>query len=173
MCDYVYLGYDEDLEYGDRLPREPNRFFASGEFSRLFQIVRYSFLLYFRDGIDWQAAAYSFQNIAANGALLDIQEISKKKNGVIIRIYLLENADRAEVKRDFWKYYEVAQKTFEGERRNADRLIASQEKQIVRYEGEINRLLTMLDNTRTITINAANIHGTGYTEGDNTTNTDN
>lgn len=169
ICEYIYLGWEfqnDKLTYTDRRPHDPNHIFAPGEFSRLFQIVQDSLSLYFKDGVDWQAAAYSFQSIATDGTPLNIKGIEQTGDGVIIKVDVPDRLDKGKVEGDFWKGYEEAQKAFEGERRNADRLITSQEKQIVRYEGEINRLLAIVENTRTINITGNTIQGTAYTEGD-------
>ncbi|MBP0018308.1 MAG: pentapeptide repeat-containing protein [Cyanobacteria bacterium SBLK] len=158
ICESVYLNSDLEIRngklnriYSDRRPRDRN--FAPGEFSQLFAIVQDSLSFYFKNGIDWQAVAYSFQDIATNGTLLDIEGINTTKNdGVIITVNAPEDIDKGKVEEDFWKGYEVARQAFEEERKKVDRLFASPEEQNVRYEGEINRLLAMLDNTRAIAI---------------------
>ena len=59
VCKYVYLASFNR----DRRPHDPDRNFALGEFAQIFQKVHETLDLYFRDGVDWQAAAYSFQSI--------------------------------------------------------------------------------------------------------------
>lgn len=169
ICDYTYLNSNLEIQngklnriYTDRRPQDRDRNFAPGEFSQLFQIVQDNLSFYFKDGVDWQAAAYSFQYITTNGTLLDIEGMNRTKNGgVIITINAPDDLDKGKVEEDFWKGYEVARKAFEGERRKVDRLFASQENPSIRYEGEINRLLAILDNTRTIEIHNGDCIGNG------------
>ncbi|MBP0020222.1 MAG: pentapeptide repeat-containing protein [Cyanobacteria bacterium SBLK] len=175
-CDYIYLSAtyrNNKPTYTDRRPHDPDRNFAPGEFAQIFQRVHETLDLYFKDGVDWQAAAYSFQQIATtDGTPLNIKGIEQTGDGVIIKVDVPESLDKGKVEGGFWKGYEMAQKAFEGERRSTERHLESQERQI-------NQLMAIVENTRTINITgntiqgsayAENLHGSAYTEGDNTTN---
>ena len=103
ICEYIYLDYLRR----DRRPHDPDRNFEPGEFSRLFQIVQDSLSLYFKDGVDWQAAAYSFQSITTDGTPLDIEGVNKTKDGgVVITVNVPDSLDKGKVEGDFWKGYE-------------------------------------------------------------------
>ncbi|MEM9542437.1 MAG: pentapeptide repeat-containing protein [Cyanobacteria bacterium P01_E01_bin.42] len=162
ICEYIYLNSDLEIHngklnrvYTDRRPQDC--YFAPDEFLRLFQIVQDDLSFYFKDGVDWQAVAYSFQYFLTNTILLDIEGIHKTKNGgIIITVNTPDNIDKDRVEREFWKEYEIAQKAFEEGRRKVDSRFVGQEEQKVRYEGKINRLLAMLDKTRTIEIHNDN-----------------
>ena len=166
-CEYIYLKYElqnNKAVFTDRRPHDPNRKFASGEFAQIFQSVRKTLDLYFRDGIDWEAVAYSFEYIATDDTHLEIQGINKTDDdSIIIKVDVPESLDKGRVEAEFWKGYKVAQKAFEGERRATERHLESQERQI-------NQLMAKLDEFRTINITAENIQGAGYNEGNNTTN---
>lgn len=185
VCKYIYLKLllpNLLWNYTDRRPHDPNRNFDPGEFSQLFQIVQDSLSLYFSNGVDWQAAAYSFQSIMTDGTPLDIEGINRTEDGgVIITVNVPENIHKGKVEGEFLKGYEMAQKAFEGERRATEKHLESQERQI-------NQLMTKLDEFRTINITAQKIHrleamtekdvtvsenkiyGSGYTEGNTTVN---
>jgi uncharacterized protein YjbI with pentapeptide repeats len=59
VCEYVYLKNNAQ----ERRPSDPNRIFAPGEFTKLFQKVLETVDLIFADGIDWKAFFQSFQEL--------------------------------------------------------------------------------------------------------------
>ncbi|MBP0017759.1 MAG: pentapeptide repeat-containing protein [Cyanobacteria bacterium SBLK] len=147
ICDYIYLESDRR----ERRPYDRDRKFAPGEFARLFRKPANTFNLYFRDNIDWQAAAYAFQNIAQiDGKPLEILKIDKKYGGVVIKVNVSENADKSEIEGDFWQRYEAAKRAF-AEERQSDRLGIN-----FRDNGQINNLMNLLDGRRNIAIAVEN-----------------
>ncbi|MEM9544277.1 MAG: pentapeptide repeat-containing protein [Cyanobacteria bacterium P01_E01_bin.42] len=179
-CEYVYLRFP----YRDRRPHNPNRTFAPGEFSRLYQIVQDSLSLYFKDGVDWQAMAYSFQQIVAtDGTPLNIRGMEQTGDGVIIKVDVPDRLDKGKVEGDFWEGYKFAQAAIESEQQAKDALIAAKDGEIVRQENTIAHLLTIVSqqpvvqritnitgNTIQGSAYTEELKGSGYTGGDNTTN---
>ena len=110
ICDYVYLKEDQQ----ERRPHTGN--FAPGEFTKLFQESLETVDLIFREGVDWEAFAYSFANtqIVNEDTSLTIQSIENKGDGtVVIRVGVPPNANKEKIDGDFWKGYEFAHQTLE------------------------------------------------------------
>ncbi|MEM9542934.1 MAG: pentapeptide repeat-containing protein [Cyanobacteria bacterium P01_E01_bin.42] len=148
VCDYIYLAGDRQ----DRRPYNRDRSFEPGEFTRLFRKPDNTFKLYFRDTIDWQAAAYAFQHLAkTDGKSLEILKVEKKYGGVAIKVNVLENADRGRIERIFWQGYEAAKIAFAGEDRYRDGRGVN-----LGYDRQIDRLMNLLDGWRTIAIAVEN-----------------
>jgi uncharacterized protein YjbI with pentapeptide repeats len=82
ICDYVYLKEGKQ----ERRPHDPNKNFAPGEFTKLFQKALETVDLIFREGVDWKAFAYSFQNLQVvnQDTPLAIQSIESKGDGVVL-----------------------------------------------------------------------------------------
>ncbi|PHM05674.1 hypothetical protein [Nostoc sp. 'Peltigera malacea cyanobiont' DB3992] len=57
ICDYIYLRQEQQ----ERRPSSGN--FSYGEFAQLFQKSLETLDLIFRNGIDWDAFAYSFKKL--------------------------------------------------------------------------------------------------------------
>lgn len=98
ICDYIYL---ED-EQQERCPHDPNKCFSSGEFTQLFQKALETVVLFFRNGIDWQAFSQSFRSlqIKAGTEELSIQAIESKENGsFVVRLNTPPGIDKAEIQR--------------------------------------------------------------------------
>ncbi|MDZ8106702.1 MAG: pentapeptide repeat-containing protein [Nostoc sp. DedQUE12a] len=112
ICDYVYLQTDHQ----ERRPISGN--FAPGEFTKLFQKSLETVDLIFRNGIDWDAFAYSFKKVEVEnqGAQLDVQSIEKKGDGVIlVRVAVAPDADKAKIHSEFTQGYEFAAKALEAQ----------------------------------------------------------
>jgi uncharacterized protein YjbI with pentapeptide repeats len=105
VCDYIYMRDEKDYEnlrYIDRRPHDPTQNFAPGEFTKLFQKALSTVDLIFRNGINWEAFAYSFQQlqVKAGEADLSIQAIENKGDGdFVIRVNTPPEFDKAEVQR--------------------------------------------------------------------------
>ncbi|RCJ26183.1 hypothetical protein A6770_26590 [Nostoc minutum NIES-26] len=145
ICDYIYLRRNRR----ERRPSSGN--FATGEFTLLFQKTLETIDLIFRDGINWDAFAYSFNRveIANINLQLDVQSIEKKKNEIIlVRVSVASDADKAKIYNDFIQGYEFAHKIleeqYEVKLKEKDILVADREGQIVKYEKQINRLLDIV-----------------------------
>ncbi|BAB78209.1 pentapeptide repeat-containing protein (plasmid) [Anabaena sp. FACHB-709] len=111
-CDYIYLRHEQQ----ERRPSSGN--FAPGEFTKLFQKSLETVDLIFRNGIDWDAFAYSFKKVEVEnqGAQLDVQSIEKKGDGIlVVRVAVAPDADKAKIHNDFMQGYEFAAKTLEAQ----------------------------------------------------------
>ncbi|WP_322657095.1 pentapeptide repeat-containing protein [Dendronalium sp. ChiSLP03b] len=112
QCDYVYL----ELDHKERRPH--NGSFKTGEFNDVFQKTFETIDLIFRNGIDWDAFAYSFKKVEVEnqGAQLDVQSIEKKGDGVIlVRVAVAPDADKAKIESEFMQGYEFAVKALEAQ----------------------------------------------------------
>ncbi|MBD2472677.1 pentapeptide repeat-containing protein [Nostoc sp. FACHB-145] len=112
ICDYIYLRQDEQ----ERCPSSGN--FAPGDFTKRFQKSLETVDLIFRNGIDWDAFAYSCKKVEVEnqGAQLDVQSIEKKGDGVIlVRVAVAPDADKAKIHNQFMQGYEFAAKALEAQ----------------------------------------------------------
>ncbi|QLE45280.1 pentapeptide repeat-containing protein (plasmid) [Nostoc sp. C052] len=147
-CEYVYL---EEYQK-ERRPSSGN--FAPGEFTKLFQKSLETVDLIFRNGIDWDAFAYSFKKLEVEnqGAQLDVQSIEKKGDGIlVVRVAVAPDADKAKIHSDFMQGYEFAAKALEAQYQarleDKDTLISKQEAQInrlfdiVEQQGSVQKAL--------------------------------
>lgn len=119
-CDYVYLKLDWSEERKHYLSERhpPSRSFAPGEFTKLFQKVLETVDLIFRNGVDWDAFAYSFKKVEVenSGAQLDVQSIEKKGNGVlVVRVSISPEADKAKIHSGLMQDYEFAHRVLEAQ----------------------------------------------------------
>lgn len=134
ICDYVYLKEGKQ----ERRPHDPNKNFAPEEFTKLFQKALETVDLIFREGVDWKAFAYSFQNLQVvnQDTPLAIQSIESKGDGVVlIRVSVSKNADKTKIEGDFWQGYEFARKALE----------TQYQARIDDKDKEINRLFLLLN----------------------------
>lgn len=114
-CKYVYIKISHNGEK-ERFPLIDN--FAPGEFAKLIQKSLETVDLIFRNGIDWDAFAYSFKKVEVEnqGAQLDVQSIEKKGDGVIlVRVAVAPDADKAKIHSEFMQGYEFAAKALEAQ----------------------------------------------------------
>ncbi|MEH2032196.1 MAG: pentapeptide repeat-containing protein [Nostoc sp.] len=112
ICDYIYLCQNQQ----ERRPSSGN--FAPGEFTKLFQKSLETLDLIFRNGIDWDAFAYSFKKLEVEnqGAQLDVQSIEKKGDGIlVVRVAVSPDADKAKIHSDFMQGYEFAARALEAQ----------------------------------------------------------
>ncbi|MEQ9672268.1 pentapeptide repeat-containing protein [Coleofasciculus sp. G2-EDA-02] len=118
-CEYVYLKYNKETKI--RQERRPHTgTFAPREFTQLFQISLNTVDLIFREGVNWQAIAYSLTHtlIINEDTPLAVQNIENKGDGtVIIRVQAPPNTDKEKIYKDFWQGYEFAQKAVESQDR--------------------------------------------------------
>ncbi|MBD2649978.1 pentapeptide repeat-containing protein [Nostoc foliaceum] len=148
ICDYIYLHQKQQ----ERRPSSGN--FAPGEFAKLFQKLLETVDLIFRNGIDWDAFAYSFKKLEVEnqGAQLDVQSIEKKGDGIlVVRVTVSPDADKAKIHNDFMQGYEFATKAlsaqYQARLEDKDTLIFKQETQInrlfdiVEQQGSVQKAL--------------------------------
>ncbi len=128
-CDYIYLKriYSEEEKkyiFSDRRPHDPNKIFAPGEFTKLFQKALETVDLIFSDGIDWQAFLVSFNKlqIECGSDELSINSFENKGNGVfVIRVNVPDGADKAEIEKYLKKQYKL-EATVEAQKRELTNL---------------------------------------------------
>lgn len=112
ICDYIYLCQDQQER------RPSSGYFAYGEFAQLFQKSLETLDLIFRNGIDWDAFAYSFKKLEVEnqGAQLDVQSIEKKGDGIlVVQVAVTPDADKAKIHSEFMQGYEFAAKALEAQ----------------------------------------------------------
>ncbi|MFA9202316.1 MAG: pentapeptide repeat-containing protein, partial [Candidatus Nanopelagicaceae bacterium] len=113
----VYLKQDKQ----ERRPHDPNKKFASGEFTKLFQKALETVDLIFSDGIDWQAFLASFEKlqVECGSDELAIQAIENKSGGAfVIRVEVPSKANKAEIEKYFKQEYETKLKVIEDKYQN-------------------------------------------------------
>jgi uncharacterized protein YjbI with pentapeptide repeats len=114
VCTCIYLKRGEK----ERRPSDPSQTFAPGEFTKLFQKAQETVDLIFRNGVDWKAFAYAFQQLQIENEAdeLAIASIENKGDGVVvIRIKAAPTADKPKLHGDFMQVYEVVHKTLEAQ----------------------------------------------------------
>jgi hypothetical protein len=112
ICDYIYLKQNQQ----ERRPHDPNKNFAAGEFTKLFQKALETVDLIFSEGIEWQAFLSSFEKvqIECGGGQLAIQAIEKKSDGAfIVRVEVPPDANKAGVEKYLKREYEIQLKDIE------------------------------------------------------------
>ena len=112
ICDYIYLKENQH----ERRPSDPNKNLAPGEFTKLFQKAISTVDLIFRNGINWEAFAHSFQQLQVKAGTTDlsIQAIENKGDGdFVIRVNTPPGADKAEIQRFVEQEYQVKLKAIE------------------------------------------------------------
>lgn len=139
ICDYIYL------RQGQKERRPSIGDFAPGEFAKLFQKSLETVDLIFRNGIDWDGFAYSFKKleIENQGALLDVQSIEKKGDGIlVVRVAVSPDADKAKIHREFIQGYEFAAKALEAQYQAR---LEDKDTLISKHEAQINRLFDIVE----------------------------
>ena len=132
ICDYVYLRHHKK----ERRPSSGD--FATGEFTNLFQKSLETIDLIFRNGIDWDAFAYSFKKLEVEnqGAQLDVQSIEKKGDGIlVVRVAVAPDVDKAKIESGFMQGYDFASKALEAQYQTK---LQDKDAVIVRQEAQIN-----------------------------------
>ena len=123
QCDYIFLKrtYSKEKKkviFTDRRPHDPDKSFAPNEFAKLFQKAFETIDLFFQNGADWQAVAYSLDKVRVENenTLLRVKAIEDKGDGdVLISVIVPQTVDKAKIEGDFWQGYEFAQKQLEGQ----------------------------------------------------------
>ncbi len=121
VCDYIYLKYYYDsvnhkFIYQDRRPHDPNKNFAPGEFTKLFQKALETVDLIFTEGIDWKAFLVSFEKlqIECNSDELSINSFENKGNGTfVVRVNVPQQADKGEIEKYLEREYQIQLKAIE------------------------------------------------------------
>ncbi len=148
-CQYVYLLRHQQ----ERRPSSGD--FAPGEFTKLFQEVLSTVDLIFRNGIDWKAFTYSFNQLVLDnaGTELSIQSIENKGDGVVVvRVNAPPDADKAQLHSEFNQTYERAVQALEAKYHAQ---LQAKEEQITIYR---QQSADMLEITRLMANRPISIH---------------
>jgi uncharacterized protein YjbI with pentapeptide repeats len=148
ICDYIYLRQGQK----ERRPSSGN--FAPGEFAKLFQKSLETVDLIFRNGIDWNAFAYSFKKVEVENqsAYPIVTTIELKDDGIVlVKVAVAPDADKVKIHSEFIQGYEFAAKALEAQYQarleDKDTLISKQEAQInrlfdiVEQQGSVQKAL--------------------------------
>jgi uncharacterized protein YjbI with pentapeptide repeats len=106
ICDYIYLKDGKQ----ERRPHDPNKNFAPGEFTKLFQKALETVDLIFSDGVDWQAFLSSFEKlkIECGSDELSIHSFENKGDDTfVIKVNVPYDADKAEIEKYLKKQYQL------------------------------------------------------------------
>jgi len=112
ICDYIYLKSNQR----ERRPHDPSKMFAPGEFAKLFQKAIETVDLIFRNGINWEAFAYSISQLQVKVDTQDvsIQTIESKGDGdFVIRVSAPLGSDKVEIQRFLEQVYQESLQTIE------------------------------------------------------------
>jgi uncharacterized protein YjbI with pentapeptide repeats len=141
ICDYIY-------QRNSQQERRPHSgLFAAGEFTKLFQELLNTIDLIFRNGVDWRAFVYSFNQlqIKHQGMNFAIQSIENKGDGVmVIRVDPPLNVDKAALTDEIMGTYAAARQELEAQYQQA---LTQKDIQISQYQKkqadllEVTRLL--------------------------------
>lgn len=148
VCEYFYFK-------SDKQERHPNskESFAPGEFTKLFQNALNTIDLTFRNGVDWEAFAYSFRKIQVEnaGEELVIQSIKIDNDGVLVVGVKVSHSfvDKVKIRSNFFESYDLSYKLLEekyrGEVSGKDRQIVHYRKEVQRQYQYINQLVDLLN----------------------------
>lgn len=158
ICDYVYfrgspneiedgenkaehfkVNYKNEEDWSERRPHAGT--FALGEFAKLVQSTLDTIDFIFREGMDWQAFAYSFKQAEAlhQDAHLAIRDIGNRDDGVVIvKIASTPSVDKRQIYTDITQFYEASTKA----------ISAQYEARLVDKDRHINQLFTLLQSSQ-------------------------
>ena len=115
-CRWVYL-LEEPKPETDDCERRPSGTdnYQPGEFTTFFEEVVNTVDLIFNHGFDWKAFVESFQQVQVEnqGIKLNIQSIENKGNGVVVKVSVPPDADKAKIQNDFNIFYQKMLKIFD------------------------------------------------------------
>ncbi len=121
-CDYIYLKeiYSKEEQkriFIDRIPHDPDKIFAPGEFTKRYQKILETVELFFGEGIDWQVFLASFQQLQeekklkiqdGDRALPIVQGIKNTGDGsFLIEVGVSPDTDKGEIEKSFWQKYQL------------------------------------------------------------------
>ena len=148
ICEYIYL------LNGQRERRPSSGNFAPGEFTKLFQEALSTIDLIFRNGIDWKAFTYSFNQLVLDneGTELSIQSIENKGDGVVVvRVNAPPDANKAQLHSEFNQSYETAVKALEA-KYHAELKAKDEQITIYRQQSADMQEITRLMASRPVTV---------------------
>ncbi len=108
-CKWVYLLEEPKPGTDDRERRPSGKdSYQPGEFTTFFAEVVNTVDLIFKYGVDWKAFMESFQQVQRENPGLNIQSIENKGNGIVIKIAVPPETDKAKINNDFNSFYQEA-----------------------------------------------------------------
>jgi uncharacterized protein YjbI with pentapeptide repeats len=109
-CRWVYLLEEPKPGTDDRERRPSIGEYQPGEFTTFFAEVVNTVDLIFKYGVDWKAFMESFQQVQREnpGIKLNIQSVENKGNGIVIKIGVPPETDKAKINNDFNSFYQAA-----------------------------------------------------------------
>ena len=170
-CEYIYLKsiYSEEKQkwiFTDRVPHDPDKIFAPGEFTRRYQKILETVNLYFGEGIDWQVFLNSFQRLQeeekikiADGEreIPIVQGIENTGDGsFVIKIGVSPDTDKGEIEKSFWQKYQIMLDEVE-EKYRAE--LNFKDEQIQFYRQNYTQVLDIIKLTASQTINITQQQG--------------
>lgn len=178
-CDYIYLKviYSEQRgkEFSDRRPHDPDKIFAPGEFTQLFQKALETVDLIFSEGIEWTAFLESFQQLQAEvkSEELSIQAIEKKSGGAfVIRLEVPKEANKAEIEKCIKQEYnaklKVIEASYQKQLQAKDEIIQAKSEELIKaYREEKSQLIEVVKTMSNINpiINIINDNNSNMTSG--------
>ena len=108
-CKWVYL-LEEPKPGTDDRERRPSGTdnYQPGEFTTFFEEVVNTVDLIFKYGVDWKAFMESFQQVQRENPGVNIQSIENKGNGIVIKVAVPPETDKAKINNDFNSFYQEA-----------------------------------------------------------------
>ncbi|MBE9116066.1 pentapeptide repeat-containing protein [Lusitaniella coriacea LEGE 07157] len=118
FCDYIYLqlngqAQDTKKRFTERRPHNHNKFFASGEFTKLFKKGFTTVDLIFSNGIDWKAFLTLFQRlqVECNSDELSINSFENKGDGTfVVRVNVPYSANKPEIEKYLKRQHQLESK---------------------------------------------------------------
>ena len=156
-CDYIYLKRTYSAEEGkwifsDRVPHDPDKTFAPGEFTKRYQKILETVELYFGEGIDWQVFLQSFQKFqeqeklkVENGdrVLSIVQTIENTGDGsFVIKVGVDPDVDKGEYEKKFFEQYQPMLEAAKEEYRSQ---LAAKDKELDRYFQQNTQLMKIIE----------------------------
>ena len=158
QCDYIYLKrtYLEEEQrytYSNRIPQDPDRIFAPGEFTKRYQKILETIELFFGDGIDWQIFLQSFQKLQESEKLTIVdgkqrqipivQGIKNTGDGsFVIEIGVDPDVDKEKFEKSFFEQYKPM---LEAAEEKYQLLLNAKEEQINDFYQQNTQLLRVIE----------------------------
>ncbi|WP_293341864.1 pentapeptide repeat-containing protein [Microcoleus sp. CAWBG58] len=107
-CKWVYLLEEPKPRTDDRERRPSSGEYKPGEFTSFFQQVVNTVDFIFDRGVDWKAFAKSLHQVQVENQDIElkIQSIENKGNGIVVKVSVPPDADKAKIHQDFNLFYE-------------------------------------------------------------------
>ncbi|MCU0533943.1 MAG: pentapeptide repeat-containing protein [Hydrococcus sp. Prado102] len=137
ICDYIHLKFPENFIFEEltpanceRRPHDPNKNFAPGEFTKLYQEVKNTIELVFNHGINWKAFAHAFKE--TNIQVYDTERGELFFRGykalgdglIVLKVSVPPGANQEKIRNDIIHKYELQIAKLEGELKAKNEMLA-------------------------------------------------